>query len=39
MATGPAGTVRIISGEWRSRKLEVPPGVRTRPMLDRVRAA
>ncbi|MCP4590731.1 MAG: methyltransferase [bacterium] len=31
--------MRIISGEWRSRKLEVPPGVRTRPMLDRVRAA
>jgi 16S rRNA (guanine(966)-N(2))-methyltransferase RsmD len=33
------GTVRIISGEWRSRKIAVPPGDRTRPMLDRVKAA
>ena len=33
------GKVRIISGEWRSRNLEVPPDNRTRPMLDRVRAA
>ena len=33
------GTVRIISGQWRSRKIQVPPGDRTRPMLDRVKAA
>ena len=33
------GTVRIISGEWRSRKIEVPSEDRTRPMLDRVKAA
>lgn len=31
--------VRIVSGQWRSRRIEVPPGNRTRPMLDRVRAA
>ncbi len=34
-----AGTVRIISGQWRSRRIEVPPGDRTRPMSDRVKAA
>ncbi len=34
-----AGTVRIISGQWRSRRIEVPPGDRTRPMIDRVKAA
>jgi len=34
-----SGTVRVVSGEWRSRRLAVPPGDRTRPMLDRVKAA
>ncbi|MFT7667821.1 MAG: 16S rRNA (guanine966-N2)-methyltransferase [Planctomycetota bacterium] len=31
--------MRIIAGEHRGRKLAVPPGLSTRPMLDRVREA
>lgn len=31
--------MRIISGEFRGRKLAAPPGLGTRPMLDRVREA
>ena len=31
------GAVRIISGEFRGRKLTSPKGEATRPMLDRVR--
>ncbi len=31
--------MRIISGQWRGRKLERPPADLTRPMPDRVRAA
>jgi len=31
--------VRIISGEWRGRKLKAPEGLVTRPMLGRVREA
>jgi len=29
--------VRIIAGEWRGRRLRVPPGIATRPTADRVR--
>jgi 16S rRNA (guanine966-N2)-methyltransferase len=29
--------VRIIAGEWRGRRLQVPPGIDTRPTADRVR--
>ena len=29
--------MRIIAGEWRGRKLVVPPGLATRPTADRVR--
>jgi 16S rRNA (guanine966-N2)-methyltransferase len=29
--------VRIIAGEWRGRRLQVPPGMATRPTADRVR--
>ena len=29
--------MRIIAGEWRGRRLHVPPGVATRPTADRVR--
>lgn len=29
--------MRIIAGEWRGRRLRVPPGVATRPTADRVR--
>lgn len=31
--------MRIIAGTWRSRRLEVPRGTRTRPTTDRVREA
>jgi len=31
--------MRIIAGEHRGRRLDAPPGVGTRPMLDRVREA
>jgi 16S rRNA (guanine966-N2)-methyltransferase len=31
--------VRIIAGEFRGRRIEAPPGLTTRPMLDRVREA
>jgi 16S rRNA (guanine966-N2)-methyltransferase len=31
--------VRIIAGEFRGRRIEAPPGMATRPMLDRVREA
>ena len=29
--------MRIIAGEWRGRRLTVPPGLETRPTADRVR--
>lgn len=29
--------MRIISGEWRGRAIEAPPGIATRPTADRVR--
>ncbi len=29
--------MRIIAGEWRGRRLTVPPGIDTRPTADRVR--
>jgi 16S rRNA (guanine966-N2)-methyltransferase len=29
--------MRVIAGEYRGRRLKVPPGVRTRPTADRVR--
>src|SRR2546423_14038956 len=31
--------MRVIAGEYRGRRLKVPPGVRTRPTTDRVREA
>jgi 16S rRNA (guanine966-N2)-methyltransferase len=31
--------MRVIAGEYRGRRLKVPPGVRTRPTADRVREA
>jgi 16S rRNA (guanine966-N2)-methyltransferase len=31
--------VRIVAGEFRSRRIDAPPGRATRPMLDRVREA
>ena len=31
--------MRIIAGEMRGRRIEAPPGLATRPMLDRVREA
>ena len=31
--------MRIIAGELRGRRIEAPPGLSTRPMLDRVRVA
>src|SRR5262245_27511390 len=31
--------MRIIAGEFRGRRLGAPPGLATRPMLDRVREA
>ena len=31
--------MRIIAGEFRGRRIEAPPGLTTRPMLDRVREA
>jgi 16S rRNA (guanine966-N2)-methyltransferase len=34
---GPRGEVRIIGGEWRGRRLPVPPGSAVRPSGDRVR--
>lgn len=33
----PEGRFRIIGGEWRSRRLPVPPGAEVRPTPDRVR--
>ncbi len=33
----PPGSVRIIAGEWRSRRLKIPPGALVRPTPDRVR--
>lgn len=32
-----AGSVRIIAGAWRSRRLKIPPGAAVRPTPDRVR--
>jgi 16S rRNA (guanine966-N2)-methyltransferase len=34
---GPPGKIRIIGGEWRSRRLSVPEGTGVRPTPDRVR--
>lgn len=34
---GPPGKVRIIGGQWRGRRLAVPPGGEVRPSSDRVR--
>ncbi|WP_237449671.1 16S rRNA (guanine(966)-N(2))-methyltransferase RsmD [Novosphingobium silvae] len=31
------GTLRIVAGEWRGRKLAAPPGDATRPTADRTR--
>jgi 16S rRNA (guanine966-N2)-methyltransferase len=31
------GRVRIIAGEWRGRRIEIPPGTAVRPTPDRVR--
>ena len=33
----PRGSVRIIGGEWRSRRLAIPDGAAVRPTPDRVR--
>jgi len=33
------GTIRIVAGEFRGRRLRVPPGVDVRPTADRVREA
>lgn len=33
----PPGSVRIIAGEWRGRRIEVAPGTAIRPTPDRVR--
>ena len=30
-------TVRIIAGDWKGRRLNVPPGMHTRPLLDRIK--
>ncbi len=35
--TGPPGSVRIIGGSWRGRRIEVLPGAELRPTPDRVR--
>lgn len=34
---GPQGSIRIIAGEWRSRRLTIPDGTSVRPTPDRVR--
>jgi len=34
---GPPGKIRIIGGEWRSRRLSIPEGTGVRPTPDRVR--
>lgn len=34
---GPPGSVRIIAGRWRSRRLAIPEGTSVRPTPDRVR--
>lgn len=34
---GPPGYVRLIGGDWRSRRLAIPPGADVRPTPDRVR--
>lgn len=36
---GPAGSLRIIGGVWRGRRIATPPGLDTRPTLDSVREA
>ncbi len=33
----PRGSIRIIGGEWRSRRITLPAGTRVRPTPDRVR--
>ena len=38
-ASGTLGPMRIIAGEHRGRRIAAPPGLETRPMLDRVREA
>lgn len=35
--TGPGGRVRIVGGEWRGRRIDVPRGLDVRPTADRVR--
>ncbi len=35
--SSPLGSVRIIAGEWRGRRLVIPPGTGVRPTPDRVR--
>jgi len=35
----PGGTLRIIAGRWRSRRLVLPRSANTRPMPDRVKEA
>jgi 16S rRNA (guanine966-N2)-methyltransferase len=37
--TKPPGTIRIVAGEWRGRKLAVPPGDAVRPTGERQRKA
>lgn len=37
VAHAPRGSVRIIGGEWRSRRIAVPAGTTVRPTPDRVR--
>ena len=38
-ATAVHGIMRIIAGEYGGRTIQAPPGIGTRPMLDRVREA
>ncbi len=38
-SAGKPGSLRIISGVWRGRAIEVPPGDAIRPTSDRVRGA
>lgn len=39
IARPPAGTVRIVAGEWGGRRIEAPRGSQTRPTTDRTREA
>lgn len=31
------GSLRIISGDWKGRRLDAPPGLDTRPLTDRIK--